>query len=371
MPSSHPSVGGSTTASHAWHIVGARPNFMKMAPVFRALDGRLSQVVVHTGQHYDWKMSGIFFQELGVSAPDINLEVGSGTHAVQTAEVMMRLEPLLMERRPDVMIVYGDVNSTVAASLVCSKLGIRVAHVEAGLRSRDRGMPEEINRIVTDALSDILFTPSEDGNANLAAEGVDPSKVHFVGNVMIDTLIRLLPQASADVVLAALGISGPYILVTLHRPSNVDSLETLAPLLEVLATLARTMPVIFPVHPRTKAQIGRANLSLPAGLHLAEPLGYLDFLALQRGAALVVTDSGGIQEETTYLGVPCLTVRENTERPVTISHGTNRLVGRDPARLLAEATRVLAEPPARLGPPPLWDGHAGERIADILLGARP
>ncbi len=341
---------------------------MKMAAVHRALAGRMGQVVVHTGQHYDWRMSGIFFEELGVPPPDINLEVGSGSHAVQTAEVMMRLEPLLLERRPGVVIVYGDVNSTVAASLVCSKIGIRVAHVEAGLRSRDRAMPEEINRLVTDQLSDLLFTPSADGNENLAAEGIPASKVHLVGNVMIDTLVRLLPQTRPAPLLQDLGLDGRFVLVTLHRPSNVDDIDTLAPILDVLADLSQALPVVFPVHPRTRGQIDRAGLRLPAGLKLAEPLGYLDFLALQRAATLVVTDSGGIQEETTYLGTPCLTVRENTERPVTITHGTNMLVGRSPGRLRTEAQRVLAAPPPRLGPPPLWDGHAGDRIADILVG---
>jgi UDP-N-acetylglucosamine 2-epimerase (non-hydrolysing) len=352
--------------TQALHIVGARPNFMKMAAVHRPLAGRLEQLVVHTGQHYDWRMSGIFFDELGVPAPDVNLDVGSGTHAAQTAEVMVRLETLLLERRPQMVIVYGDVNSTLAATLVCSKMGIAVAHVEAGLRSRDRTMPEEINRLVTDALADLLFTPSEDGNVNLAAEGVPSGRVYLVGNVMIDTLVRLLPRTDPDRVRESLGIGERFALVTLHRPSNVDDVTTLAPILLVLADLAASCEVVFPVHPRTRARLQESSLPLPAAVHLVEPLGYLDFLSLQRVAAMVITDSGGIQEESTYLGVPCLTVRDNTERPVTISHGTNQLVGRNPERLRTEAERLLAHRPERKGPPPLWDGHAGDRIADIL-----
>ncbi len=351
----------------ALHVIGARPNFMKMAAVHRALSGRLRQTVVHTGQHYDWAMSGIFFEQLGVPAPDVNLEVGSASHAVQTAEVMIRLEPLLLRANPDLVIVYGDVNSTVATALVCSKIGIPIAHVEAGLRSRDRTMPEEINRIVTDALADLLLTPSEDANANLAAEGVPDSRVHFVGNVMIDTLVRLLPSTDPDGLVKRLGLTRPFALVTLHRPSNVDDPATLGPLLEALIEISATLDVVFPVHPRTRSRIVEFVATVPTALRVVDPLGYLDFLALQQRAAVVITDSGGIQEETTYLGVPCLTVRENTERPITITHGTNTLVGRDPARLRDEALRAVAMPRPVSSPPPLWDGRAGERIADILV----
>lgn len=351
---------------HALHVIGARPNFMKMATVHRALAGRLHQTVVHTGQHYDWRMSGIFFEELGMPAPDVNLDVGSGTHAVQTAEIMTRFEPLALQFRPDVVIVYGDVNSTLAATLVSSKIGLTVAHVEAGLRSRDRTMPEEINRLVTDTLADLLFTPSADADTNLLSEGIPSERIHLVGNVMIDTLVRLLPKADADGVCARLGVRRPFALVTLHRPSNVDDPSALRPLLDVLATLAERVDVVFPVHPRTRAQIEAWRVVLPPRLLLIEPLGYLDFLSLQTAAAVVITDSGGIQEETTYLGTPCLTVRENTERPITIEHGTNMLVGRDPARLYTEALRILETPPPPCLPPPLWDGQAGERIAAVL-----
>ena len=349
------------------HVVGARPNFMKMAAVYRAAAGRLDQLVVHTGQHYDWRMSGVFFDELGVPAPDANLEVGSGTHAEQTAEVMMRFEPLLAQHNPAAVVVYGDVNSTLAAALVCSKCGVPIAHVEAGLRSRDRTMPEEINRLVTDCVADLLFTPSADADANLAAEGVPATRVHLVGNVMIDTLVRLLPQTRPDDVCGRLGLAGAFVLVTLHRPSNVDDPATLGALLAALGEVGRGMAIVFPVHPRTRAQIARAGLAVPDALQLVEPLGYLEFLALQQRAALVITDSGGIQEETTFLGVPCLTVRENTERPITITQGTNVLVGRDPHRLRAEAARALRRPRGAAVPPPLWDGRAGERIADLLV----
>jgi UDP-N-acetylglucosamine 2-epimerase (non-hydrolysing) len=339
---------------------------MKMAAVHRALSGRVDQAVVHTGQHYDWRMSGIFFQELDIPHPDINLEVGSGTHAVQTAEIMTRLEPLLLERLPRMVIVYGDVNSTLSAALVCSKIAIPLAHVEAGLRSRDRTMPEEINRIVTDALSDLLFTPSSDANENLAAEGIPADRVHLVGNVMIDTLIRLLPRTDPDAARSRVGAGERFALVTLHRPSNVDDLGVLEPLVRMLADVAETVDVVFPVHPRTHERIERSGLRLPPTLRLAEPLGYLEFLSLERAAALVITDSGGIQEETTYLGVPCITVRANTERPITISHGTNVLTGPDPDRIRTEAARMLWSPRSSLPPPPLWDGFAAERIAVII-----
>jgi UDP-N-acetylglucosamine 2-epimerase (non-hydrolysing) len=362
------------------HIVGARPNFMKIAPVFRALasDPRVRQCIVHTGQHYDFNMSDVFFQQLGLPQPDISLGVGSGTHARQTAEVMVRLEPILEERRPDWVLVYGDVNSTAAGALVCAKLLIRLGHVEAGLRSFDRTMPEEVNRLMTDQLADALFTPSADGDKNLAREGIPPEKVHLVGNVMIDTLVRLLPKAEAgwpDLCqrLNLHKTERGFALVTLHRPSNVDQNDSLTALVDVLDRIGRDIRVLFAVHPRTRQRMASFGLK-PASeqVQLVDPLGYLDFLALQKHAAVVITDSGGIQEETTFLQVPCLTVRENTERPITISQGTNRLVGKDPSRLYREVQRVLAGEVRRGKVPPLWDGRAGERIAAVLtaeLGA--
>ncbi|HVL68408.1 MAG TPA: UDP-N-acetylglucosamine 2-epimerase (non-hydrolyzing) [Vicinamibacterales bacterium] len=349
------------------HVVGARPNFMKVAPVYRALVGRAEQVLVHTGQHYDSQMSGVFFEQLGIPAPDVNLEVGSGSHAAQTAQIMLRFEPVVQERRPDWVIVYGDVNSTMAATLVCSKLLVPVAHVEAGLRSRDRTMPEEVNRLVTDALADVLFTPSADGNENLEREGVPAQKVHLVGNVMIDTLQRLLPLADTAAARARFGVPDRFALVTLHRPSNVDRAETLESIMEALADVAQKIEVIFPIHPRTRARILEQRIAVPGSVRLLDPLGYLEFLALQRAAAVVITDSGGVQEETTYLGIPCITVRENTERPVTASVGTNVLVGRDMARLRAEVDRALRGTERRGSVPPLWDGRAGDRIADVLV----
>jgi UDP-N-acetylglucosamine 2-epimerase (non-hydrolysing) len=357
------------------HVVGARPNLMKVAPVFDALarDQRVRQVLVHTGQHYDFNMSELFFQQLGLRQPDVSLGVGSGSHAVQTAEVMVRLEPVLLEHRPDVVVVYGDVNSTVAAALVCAKLLIKLAHVEAGLRSFDRTMPEEINRLLTDQIADLLFTPSQDGNENLAREGVRTEKVHLVGNVMIDTLVRLLPRALAGwpELRQRLELDQPsrgYALVTLHRPSNVDHPDQLRGLVEILERIAREVPVLFPMHPRTRQRMRAAGLEKSNGrLRILEPVGYLDFLALQRHAAVVVTDSGGIQEETTFLQVPCLTVRENTERPITVSLGTNQLVGRDLERLYRETQRILEGCRPRGQAPPLWDGRTGERIAAVLV----
>jgi len=352
------------------HVVGARPNFMKAAPVIAGLAKLgMAQTLVHTGQHYDANMSEIFFHELGMPKPDVNLEVGSGSHAVQTAEVMVRLEEVLLERKPSWVMVYGDVNSTMAAALVCAKLRVRVAHVEAGLRSGDRSMPEEINRLVTDQIADLLFTPSIDGNENLAREGVNPAKVHLVGNVMIDTLVRLLPlslerQGQGD---ASRWRDRRYTLVTLHRPSNVDDPALLGEIINVLVALSAEVPVLFPIHPRTRKQI--EHLAMPGAtgnLHFLDPLGYMEFLALQSKAVLVITDSGGIQEETTYLGIPCLTVRENTERPVTVSMGTNILVGQDANRLRDEARRILRGGAKKGSIPPLWDGKASERIAEVL-----
>jgi UDP-N-acetylglucosamine 2-epimerase (non-hydrolysing) len=359
---------------HVVHIVGARPNFMKIAPVFAALASKpeVRQTIVHTGQHYDFNMSDVFFQELGLPAPDVSLGVGSGSHAKQTAEVMTRLEPLVEEQRPDWVLVYGDVNSTAAAALVCAKLLVKTAHVEAGLRSFDRTMPEEVNRLVTDQLADLLFTPSADGDENLAREGVAAEKVHLVGNVMIDTLVRLLPRAEQGwpALRDQLDLGREkrgYALVTLHRPSNVDGRDSLAALSDVLGRIGQEIPVLFAVHPRTRQRMAQFGLKPLAGrVRMLDPLGYLDFLALQGHAAVVITDSGGIQEETTFLQVPCLTVRDNTERPITVSMGTNRLVGRDPRRLYREVQRVLGGEPCKGQVPPLWDGRAGERIAAIL-----
>jgi UDP-N-acetylglucosamine 2-epimerase (non-hydrolysing) len=349
-----------------FHIVGARPNFMKVAPVLNALKERqgVEQTLIHTGQHYDVNMSDVFFQQLGIPAPDVNLAVGSGSHAKQTAEIMTRLEPVLLERKPDLVLVYGDVNSTVATALVCAKLEIRLGHVEAGLRSFDRSMPEEINRLVTDQLADLLFTPSPDGDENLRKEGIAAEKIFRVGNVMIDSLVRLLPAAletSRD------GLPDRYALVTLHRPANVDDSARLRGILESLLEVNRDLAVIFPAHPRTRKRI--ADFGLQAGqLRVLDPLPYLDFLALQARATVVITDSGGIQEEATYLHVPCLTVRENTERPITVTMGTNVLVGRDAAKLRAELAKVLAGKAKKGVVPPLWDGHTGERIADVVAG---
>lgn len=349
------------------HVVGARPNFMKVAPVRIALEkyDNVHQTIVHTGQHYDTNMSGVFFQQLGIPAPEVNLGVGSGSHTTVTARIMLELEPVLLEQRPDWVLVYGDVNSTVAAALVCAKLLIPIAHVEAGLRSGDRTMPEEINRIITDQLSDLLFTPSVDGNENLVHEGVNPAKIHFVGNVMIDTLIRLLAETDSAPPL----VSPPYALVTLHRPSNVDDPVMLARISSALHDISRRIPVVFPVHPRTRQCLQEFNLSLKsdAQLHLMDPISYIEFLGLQRKAALVITDSGGIQEETTFLGVPCLTVRENTERPVTVRIGTNQLIGQDMTQLVSEVENILSGSAKKGQIPPLWDGKASKRIADVLV----
>jgi UDP-N-acetylglucosamine 2-epimerase (non-hydrolysing) len=349
---------------HVLHVVGARPNFMKAAPLVRVLRSRsnIVQTLVHTGQHYDSNMSDVFFQQLEIPVPDENLNVGSGSHAKQTAEIMSRLEPVLLTRKADIVVVYGDVNSTLAATLVCSKLLIPVAHVEAGLRSFDSTMPEEINRIVTDRLADVLLTPSEDGDKNLLREGIAPEKIHRVGNVMIDTLTRLLPLAKAS---PTNGFSSRYALVTLHRPSNVDDPEILQGILKSLSNVGGELEIVFPVHPRTRQRIEMLGLKLDH-LHLLDPLPYIEFLSLQTRATVVITDSGGIQEETTYLGVPCLTLRNNTERPTTITLGTNVLVGQDPVALTAEVSKILAGN-AKLGAiPPLWDGHTAQRIVDVL-----
>jgi UDP-N-acetylglucosamine 2-epimerase (non-hydrolysing) len=317
-------------------------------------------------------MSDVFFEQLGIPAPDVNLAVGSGTHARQTAEIMTRFEPVLLDGKPDIVLVYGDVNSTVAGALVCAKLGVRVGHVEAGLRSFDRTMPEEINRLVTDQLADMLFTPSEDGDFNLRKEGIPAERIFRVGNVMIDSLVKLLPAAQRQNQNGlpedpAEGYAGRYALVTLHRPANVDDGVILKRILQSLLEVSQDLSVIFPAHPRTRKRI--ADFGLQADrLQIVDPLSYLEFLGMQSLATVVITDSGGIQEETTYLGIPCLTLRENTERPVTVSLGTNVLVGRDPDKLYSELSRVLAGHAKKGTIPPLWDGHAGERIAALLAG---
>jgi UDP-N-acetylglucosamine 2-epimerase (non-hydrolysing) len=351
---------------NVFHIVGARPNFIKVAPVMNPLKTRkhVFQTLIHTGQHYDANMSDVFFEQLGISAPNVNLAVGSGSPAWQTAEIMTRLEPVLLDGKPDVVLVYGDVNSTVAAALVGAKLGVRVGHVEAGLRSFDRTMPEEINRLVTDQLADMLFTPSEDGDINLQKEGIPAERIFRVGNVMIDSLVRLLPAAQRQ---NRNRLPERYALVTLHRPANVDDGVILKRILQSLLEVSQDLSVIFPAHPRTRKRI--ADFGLQADqLQILDPLSYLEFLGMQSRATVVITDSGGIQEETTYLGVPCLTLRENTERPVTVSLGTNVLVGRDPEKLRSELSRVLAGNAKKGTIPPLWDGHAGERIAALLAG---
>lgn len=356
-----------------FNIVGARPNLVKIAPLMREMSKRanIEPVLVHTGQHYDEKLSDVFFRQMGIPTPDFNLEVGSGSHAWQTAEILKRIEPLLMEKEPDVVVVVGDVNSTVAASLASVKLGIPVAHVEAGLRSFDRTMPEEVNRIVTDALADHLFVTEEDAISNLLKEGRPGERIHFVGNVMIDALRHFLPLAQKSTIGRELGLLNgngfrPFGVLTLHRPSNVDSVRTLEELLNAVDAVAEELPVIFPVHPRTQDRLREARAKHHPRLKLIPPIGYLDFLCLLDRARLVLTDSGGIQEETTALGVPCLTLRENTERPITIREGTNQLVGRDPGKIVNAAREVLAGKAKKGRVPQLWDGHAAERIVEIL-----
>lgn len=362
------------------NVVGARPNFMKVAPIVEAMRRRADEfepLVLHTGQHYDARMSDAFFRDLGLPEPDVYLGVGSGSHAQQTASVMQLFEPVVERERPDWVLVVGDVNSTLACALVCAKMLVRVAHVEAGLRSRDRAMPEEINRLLTDQIADLLLTPSEDGDRNLLAEGIPAERIRFVGNVMIDSLLGQLERARSSAVRRDLELEGrDYAVLTLHRPSNVDDRQTLTGILSALERIGRRLPIIFPVHPRTRKMLSEFGLleaiERSGSLRLVEPLGYLDFLRLYSGARLVLTDSGGIQEETTALGIPCLTLRENTERPVTVELGTNRIVGTDPERITSAALLALDDErrddaPPRI--PPLWDGRAADRILDALIEA--
>ncbi len=355
------------------NVAGARPNFMKIAPLMAAMHRRddVQPLLVHTGQHYDERMSDLFFRQLEIPQPDMNLGVGSGSHAVQTAEVMKAFEQVVLDEKPDVVLVVGDVNSTIACGLVAVKLGVTLVHVEAGLRSFDRGMPEEINRVLTDSISDMLFCTEQSGVDNLLREGVDKGKIFFVGNVMIDTLLKNRQKAEQSTILDDLGLqAGTYAALTLHRPSNVDNAETFSRLLDALDVVQRDMPIVFPVHPRTRNNIPRLGLQdrvdAMGNLRLIDPAGYLDFLKLTSSAKLVLTDSGGIQEETTILRVPCLTLRESTERPVTAEIGSNQIVGTDPEKIVAAYRAVIAGQAGQGDIPPLWDGKAAERITDIL-----
>lgn len=354
-------------------VVGARPNFMKIAPIAKAIKKykSIKHVLVHTGQHYDEKMSRSFFRQLGIPRPQINLEVGSGSHAQQTALVMMRFETVLIKQKPDVVLVVGDVNSTMACTLVAKKLCIPVAHVEAGLRSYDQKMPEEINRLVTDCLADVLFTTSQDADKNLRKEGVPASKIHFVGNVMIDTLLSNLKKAEYSKILHELNIKmKSYALVTLHRPSNVDDKVSLMKVMQAIEAIQKDIKVVFPVHPRTMKNIrkylAKKQRAVLKNVIFIDPLGYFDFMHLMKNAKLVVTDSGGIQEETSVLGIPCLTARENTERPITISQGTNILVGTNPGKIVNAARRVIQGKNKKGSCPKFWDGKAAVRIVKVL-----
>ncbi len=358
-------------------VGGARPNFMKIAPVYFELlkYKNFKPIIVHTGQHYDSQMSAFFFRDLGLPKPDVYLGVGSASHAVQTACIMERFEPVLINEKPELLLVVGDVNSTVACALTAVKMGIKVGHIEAGLRSFDRSMPEEINRLLTDQISDFLFTTCLDANKNLLREGIAPEKIFFVGNTMIDSLLRHLALARKSEIKAQLGLIGvKFGILTLHRPSNVDDLNTLQRIMGAISRISSSIPIIFPVHPRTQKQLGQLNFLYynekhKKGIRIIEPLGYLDFLSLLERASIVLTDSGGIQEETTILGIPCLTLRDNTERPITIREGTNRLVGTDPKRIEEEALRIIKKglKRKRLKRPKYWDGRAGERIVKVLL----
>ncbi len=349
------------------HVTGARPNFPKVGPVWKALAARgVQQRLIHTGQHYDDRMSEIFFRQLDLPKPDVNLGVGSGSHAVQTASIMVSLEQEFLATSPALVMVYGDINSTAAAALVASKLHIPMAHVEAGLRSFDMSMPEEINRRVTDQLCDLLFVTSPEAIDHLEHEGLPSSRIHFVGNPMIDTLLSNLDKLDPAGVRTEFGLPERYAVATLHRPANVDSADAVRSLVTALHGVADLVPIFIPLHPRGRANLVAAGIESHPGIHLMDPLGYLEFIAMVRGSAVVLTDSGGVQEETTILGVPCLTMRPNTERPITITQGTNRLVRVD--ELVSEARTALArDPAAPHATPPLWDGHAGERIADIVV----
>jgi len=360
------------------NVVGARPNLPKIAPLLREMQKHpeIEAVLLHTGQHYDEGLSDIFFRQMGIPEPHVNLEVGSGSHALQTAEILKRVEPVLAEHKPDIALVVGDVNSTIAVSLAAVKMGIRVAHVEAGLRSFDRTMPEEINRVLTDALADYLFVTEEDAIENLVREGRPRESIFLVGNVMIDSLRHFLPIAQQSPAGEELGLKNGagwrrFGVLTLHRPSNVDSSDKLRELLGAIDAVAAEIPLIFPVHPRTQQRIAQSGIQPHPQLRMIAPVGYLEFLCLLSKAALVLTDSGGIQEETTALGVPCLTLRENTERTVTISEGTNRLVGTDPAKIVADDRETLNGKGKTGKIPPLWDGHAAQRIVEILLKPAP
>lgn len=349
------------------HIVGARPNFMKAAPVVSALEEReAAPMLVHTGQHYDEAMSDIFFRQLKMPKPDRNLGVGSGSHARQTADLMVAIEELLQQERPERVVVYGDINSTLAAAVVASKLHIPVAHVEAGLRSFDRRMPEEINRVVTDALSDLHFTTSPEARDHLKNEGVSAEGIRFVGNPMIDTLLRFRDALDSAGARELFDLPTRYAVATLHRPSNVDDAEVASDVVEGLRRVSAELPILLPLHPRGRDVLTAAGLMELPQVQVVNPIGYLEFMALVAGATLVLTDSGGIQEETTVLGIPCLTLRENTERPITVSMGTNRLVGSDPDAISSAAKEFLDRPPTG-SLPPLWDGKAGNRIADVLV----
>ena len=359
-----------STVKTVVHVSGARPNFMKVAPLMDAVAGinGIKQILINTGQHYDEAMAGGFLRELKLPKPDRDLGVGSASHAVQTGNVMAKFEAFCLETRPDMVVVVGDVNSTMAAALVAAKLVIPVAHVEAGLRSNDRTMPEEVNRIVTDRLADLLFTPSRDGDENLLAEGVAREKIHFVGNIMIDTLHRHLPLASLDRIRDRVPVNrGEYAVLTLHRPSNVDDPVVFGQIVDALRVIAKRLPIVFPVHPRTKARLADVGFDRPGqGIILTEPLGYIDFLSLTSNARIVLTDSGGLQEESTALRIPCLTIRENTERPVTITHGTNRLVGTQTQAIIDGFEQAMS---TSVGDrmPELWDGKTAPRIADVLV----
>ena len=357
------------------NIVGARPNFMKIAPIAREMKRRSNEflpLIVHTGQHYDEAMSDSFFNDLGIPAPDYDLEVGSHSHAVQTAKIMTAFEPVVLKEKPDWVLVVGDVNSTIACALVCSKLGVKVAHVEAGLRSGDLTMPEEINRLLTDRISDLLLTPSPDGDENLKKEGIAEDKIHFVGNVMIDSLFYSLEKSKNSTVREDLNLNAKeYGVLTLHRPSNVDEKETFENILDALIEIGEKLPIIFPAHPRTRGRISEFGFEKRienSNIKLIEPLGYMDFLRLYSGAKLVLTDSGGLQEETTALGISCLTIRENTERPVTIEMGTNELVGVKPEKIKKSAFDILENENLAQNAkiPPLWDGKTAERICNVL-----